>query len=157
MPAKEAVFTFGLVHFHGQVSLRGPAALIANRRVKSGLLGSHRKKPKMMERQTLKTVYILGFWAAVLAACFAIAYDIGQIVEWAGLMGSGGGAENNSTWLGLVVLLTPSLLLGISFVVMMVALHRQAPTAGKIWSHTGLAFATMYGMNRPGFSGDSFV
>ncbi len=99
-----------------------------------------------MEPGTAKTIYTVGFWAAVLAAFFAVAYDIGQIVEWVGLMGSGGGPENNSTWLGLVVLLVPSLFLGIAFVVMMVALHRQAPTSGKIWSHTGLTFATMYGV-----------
>jgi hypothetical protein len=99
----------------------------------------------VVDLQTSRTIHIVGFWAAVLAAFFAIAYDIGQILEWIGLLGSGGSPENNSTWLGLVVLLVPSLLLGVSFVVMMVALHRQAPTAGKIWSHIGLAFATMYG------------
>ena len=60
-----------------------------------------------MDRQTAKAIYTLGFWAALLAALFAIAYDIGQIIEWAGLMGSGGGPENNSTWSGLVVLLVP--------------------------------------------------
>ena len=60
-------------------------------------------------------------------------------------MGSGGGAEHNSTWYGLVVLLVPSLLLGISFVVMMGSVHRQAPSDRKIWSQTGLTFAIMYG------------
>jgi hypothetical protein len=106
----------------------------------------HPSKEAEVEPDTAKTIYTVGFWAAVLAAFFAVAYDIGQIVEWVGLMGSGGGPENNSTWLGLVVLLVPSLLLGISFVVMMVALHRQGPTPGKIWTHTGLTFATMYGV-----------
>jgi hypothetical protein len=40
-------------------------------------------------------------WSAVLAAFFAIAYDIGQILAWADLLGSGGGPESNSTWLHL--------------------------------------------------------
>jgi hypothetical protein len=97
-----------------------------------------------MERQTSQTIYTIGFWSAVMVAFFAIAYDIGQLAEWVGLMGSGGGPENNSTWQGLVVLLVPSLFLGISFVVMMVALHRQTAPAGKMWSQTGLTFATMY-------------
>jgi hypothetical protein len=44
--------------------------------------------------------YRLGFWSAVLASIFSIAYDIGQIAEWIGLMGSGGGPENDSTWFG---------------------------------------------------------
>ena len=96
-----------------------------------------------MEAQT--TVYKLGFWSAVLASVFSLAYVIGQLAEWSGLMGSGGGPENDSTWYGLVVLLVPSLFLGISFVVMMVSVHCQAPTDRRIWSQTGLTFAIMYG------------
>ena len=96
-----------------------------------------------MESQT--TVYKIGFWSAVLASVFSIAYDLGQLAEWSGLMGSGGGAENNSTWLGLVILLVPSLLLGISFVVMMGSVHRLATSDRRIWSQTGLSFAIMYG------------
>ena len=92
-----------------------------------------------------RNVYKLGFWSAVLASVFSLAYDIGQIAEWLGLMGSGGGPENDSTWYGLVVLLVPSLFLGISFVVMMGSVHRHAPADRKIWSQTGLVFATMYG------------
>jgi len=91
------------------------------------------------------TVYKIGFWSAVLASVFSIAYDVGQLGEWLGLMGSGGGPEHDSTWYGLVILLVPSLFLGISFVVLMGAVHRQAPTERKIWSQTGLTFAIMYG------------
>jgi hypothetical protein len=92
-----------------------------------------------------KHVYTLGYWSAVLAATFSIAYDIGQIAEWFGLMGSGGGPENDSTWYGLVVLLVPSLFLGVTFVLMMGSVHRQAPAERKIWSQTALVFAIMYG------------
>jgi hypothetical protein len=92
-----------------------------------------------------KHVNTLGYWSAVLAATFSIAYDIGQIAEWFGLMGSGGGPENDSTWYGLVVLLVPSLFLGVTFVLMMGSVHRQAPADRKIWSQTALVFAIMYG------------
>ncbi len=90
-------------------------------------------------------VWRMGLWSAVFASIFSIAYDIMQIGEWVGLMGSGGGPENDSTWYGLVVLLVPSLFLGISFVILMGSVHRQTPTERKIWSQTGLTFAIMYG------------
>ncbi len=92
-----------------------------------------------------KSVCRIGFWSAVLAAIFSVAYVLGQLAEWFGLMGSGGGPENDSTWYGLVVLLIPSLFLGISFAVMMGSVHRLASSDRKIWSQTGLMFATMYG------------
>lgn len=85
-----------------------------------------------------------GFWSAVLATLFSIAYDVGQIAEWLGLMGSGGGAENASTPLGLAVLLTPSLFLGAAFLVLMVAVHETTPPDKKVWSRAALAFATVY-------------
>ena len=95
-----------------------------------------------MEGQT--TAWRLAFWSAVLASVFSVAYDVGQLLEWLGLMGSGGGPEHDSTWYGLVVLLVPSLFLGISFVIMMGGLHRQAPLGRRVWSQTGLTFAIMY-------------
>lgn len=110
--------------------------------MKANVIRGHQEEVPM-EAQT--TVYKLGFWSAVLASVFSVAYIIGQLAEWFGLMGSGGGPEHDSTWYGLVVLLVPSLLLGISFVVMMGSVHRQAPTDRKIWSQTGLTFAIMYG------------
>ena len=42
------------------------------------------------------TTRAVGFWSAVLATVFSIAYDIGQIAEWLGWMGSGGGPESSS-------------------------------------------------------------
>ncbi len=86
----------------------------------------------------------VGFSSAVLATVFSITYSIGQIAEWIGLMGSGGGAENSSTPLGLVVLLTPSLFLGSSFLVLVVSIHQVSSPDRKVWSHAAVAFATAY-------------
>jgi hypothetical protein len=87
---------------------------------------------------------VVGFWSAVLATVFSLAYDIGQIAEWLGFMGSGGGAENASTPVGLIVLLTPSLFLGPAFLVLVVCIHQLAPADRKVWSQAALAFAICY-------------
>jgi hypothetical protein len=86
----------------------------------------------------------VGFWSAVLATVFSITYDVGQLAEWAGLMGSGGGAENASTPVGLVVLLTPSFFLGSSFLVLMVSVNHLSSPDRRIWTQAAVAFATVY-------------
>ena len=85
-----------------------------------------------------------GFWSAVLTTVFSIMYDVGQIAEWLGLLGSRGGPESASTSLGLVVLLTPSLFLGSSFLVLVVSIHQLSSPDRRIWSHAAVAFATAY-------------
>lgn len=87
---------------------------------------------------------IVGFWSAVLATVFSITYVIGQLAEWLGLLGSQGGSESISTPLGLIILLTPSLFLGSSFLVLVVSIHQLASPDRKIWSHVAVAFATAY-------------
>jgi len=86
----------------------------------------------------------LGFWSAVLATAFSISYDLAQIAEWLGWLGSAGGPESGSTPLGIVILLTPSILLGSSFLLLMVCVHELAPPERRVWSRGALAFATMY-------------
>ncbi len=86
----------------------------------------------------------LGLWSAVLASLFSLIYVVGQLAEWFGLLGSTGGPESASTALGIVVLLTPSLLLGSSFAILMVAVHYYAQQDKKIWSHIAVMFATIY-------------
>ena len=86
----------------------------------------------------------VGFWSAVLATLFSITYDVGQIAEWLGWLGSSGGPESTSTPIGIVVLLTPSLLLGSSFLMLMVCVHQVAPADRRVWSHGAVAFATAY-------------
>lgn len=85
-----------------------------------------------------------GFWSAVLATVFSITYDVGQMAEWLGWLGSRGGPESISTPLGLVVLLTPSLFLGSSFLVLVVCIHELSPPDRKVWSHAAVAFAAAY-------------
>lgn len=84
------------------------------------------------------------FWAAVCATVFSLAYDIAQIAEWMGLLGSAGGPESASTPVGLALLLLPSLLLGSSFLVLVAAAHQATPPHRKVWSQISLAFATAY-------------
>jgi hypothetical protein len=86
----------------------------------------------------------VGFWSAVAATVFSVVYDVGQLAEWLGWLGSKGGPESASTVLGIVVLLTPSLFLGSAFLLLMVSVHQLAPPDRKVWSHAAVAFATMY-------------
>lgn len=86
----------------------------------------------------------LGLWSAVLCTLFSLMYVVAQLGEWAGVLGSAGGPHSRSTSLGLIVLLTPSLLLGVSFVVLMVSIHYSAQSSARIWSHLALVFAAMY-------------
>jgi hypothetical protein len=86
----------------------------------------------------------VGIWSAVLATAFSLMYVVAQLAEWAGMLGSQGGPESSSTVLGIVLLLTPSLFLGSSFLVLMVAVHQAAAPERKVWSHAAVAFATAY-------------
>lgn len=87
---------------------------------------------------------LVGLSSAILATVFSITYALAQIAEWLGWLGSRGGPESGSTPLGLVALLTPSLLLGSSFLVLIVSVHQVAPSDRKVWSHAALAFAALY-------------
>jgi hypothetical protein len=86
----------------------------------------------------------VGFWSAVLATAFSLTYVVAQLAEWAGWLGSAGGPESSSTAFGLAVLLAPSLLLGSSFLVLLVSIHQAAPPDKKVWSQAALAFGTVY-------------
>ena len=101
-------------------------------------------KPAAVSIESSASTRTLGFWSAVLATMFSITYDVAQIAEWLGWLGSQGGPESGSTPLGIVVLLTPSIFLGSSFLVLMVCIHQAAPPERKVWSHAAVAFATAY-------------
>ena len=91
-----------------------------------------------------KAVRTLGLWSAALCTIFSLTYVLAQLAEWAGLLGSAGGPHSKSTSFGLAILLTPSLLLGLCFVVLMVSVHYAADASRRIWSHLAVIFATMY-------------
>jgi hypothetical protein len=86
----------------------------------------------------------VGFWSAVIATVCSIVYDVGQIAEWLGWLGSAGGPESASTPLGIVVLLTPSLILGSAFLVTVASTHQWAAPDRRVWSQAAVAFATVY-------------
>lgn len=86
----------------------------------------------------------VGFWSAVLATVFSLAYSVLQIAEWLGVLGSSGGSESASTPLGIALLLTPSILLGPAFLVLIVSVHELSEPGRKVWSHAAVAFATAY-------------
>ncbi|MFZ5979031.1 MAG: hypothetical protein ACOYVF_00220 [Candidatus Zixiibacteriota bacterium] len=97
-----------------------------------------------MVREISSSTKTAGFWSAVLATVFSATYVIAQIAEWLGWLGSKGGPESLSTPFGLVVLLTPSLFLGSSFLVLVVSIHQITEPDKKIWSHAAVVFATVY-------------
>jgi hypothetical protein len=98
----------------------------------------------MVRRDIPIAVSTVGFWSAAIATVCSIAYDIGQIAEWLGWLGSAGGPESASTPLGILVLLTPSLLLGSSFLVAVISTHQLAAPELRVWSQAAIAFATIY-------------
>jgi hypothetical protein len=85
-----------------------------------------------------------GYWSAVLATLFSLLYIVAQLAEWLGWLGSQGGPESSSKPMAIVVLLTPSLFLGSSFLVLMVSVHQIADSERKVWSQAAVAFATAY-------------
>jgi hypothetical protein len=85
-----------------------------------------------------------GYWSAVLATLFSLLYIVAQHAEWLGWLGSQGGPESSSKPMAIVVLLTPSLFLGSSFLVLMVSVHQIADSERKVWSQAAVAFATAY-------------
>lgn len=97
-----------------------------------------------MSPQISQSANAVGFWSAVLATVFSLVYIVAQLAEWFGWLGSQGGAESSSTVLGIVILLTPSLFLGSSFLVLVVSIHHLASPDRKIWSHLAVAFGIAY-------------
>lgn len=86
----------------------------------------------------------VGVWSAILATTFSLAYLVGQLAEWLGLLGSQGGPSSSSTPFGLVVLLTPSFFLASSFLILVVSIHQLAVPDKRVWSHVAIVFATVY-------------
>ena len=94
--------------------------------------------PKVPETATV------GFWSAAAATACSVLYVVAQLAEWGGVLGSRGGPESASTPTGIVLLLTPSLFLGSSFLILMISVHQRTPPERRIWSQAAVAFATIY-------------
>jgi hypothetical protein len=86
----------------------------------------------------------VGWWAAIACTALSLAYIAAQLLEWTGVLGSAGGPNSASTALGLIWLLTPSLLLGSAFVLLAAALHCLAPPERRVLSLAAFAFAILY-------------
>ena len=84
------------------------------------------------QRSLSSSTGTVGFWSAVFATAFSLTYVVAQIAEWLGWLGSRGGPESSSTALGIVVLLTPSLFLGSSFLVLTISIHQLAAPEKKV-------------------------
>jgi hypothetical protein len=80
---------------------------------------------------TPQIVLQIGFWSALLTTAWILIFNIAIAL-------GASGAPTRSLAVGA------SLLLAISFVVLMSSLHTYAPPEKKIWSQIGLSFAILY-------------
>jgi hypothetical protein len=77
----------------------------------------------------------LGFWSAVATASFCMLFTIAAVLTEAHLL--------SAPW-NVILPLAPSLLLAPSFLAMMVSVNALVPSARKVWSQLGVAFACVY-------------
>lgn len=82
-----------------------------------------------------RSVYLLGLWGSILSSIFAIFLTVTGILRVIGIL--------SQHWSNILVCVA-SLLLAISFLAMMIAVHYVARDERKIWSHAGVAFAILY-------------
>jgi len=93
------------------------------------------------------TIKKLGFWSAVLSALFAILWFItfnlkdvlGPVPDWQDIE-----AYAQAFSALRILYVYPSLLLAVTFVVLMACIHRWAPDGKKVWSLIGLALSIVY-------------
>ena len=77
----------------------------------------------------------VGFWSGVAAFASAVAYDIVQILQVAGVF---------RFPLDEILIYGTSLCIVVPFVLEMVAFHHLTPSDRKFWTHAALMFAMMY-------------
>ncbi len=78
-----------------------------------------------------RTVHKIGFWSAILTTVWIVLFDIAIALGMVGV----------STRSGAVGV---SLLLSLSFIVLIASIHHCASPEKQVWSHIGLAFAIVY-------------
>src|SRR5919199_4603979 len=76
-------------------------------------------------------VHQIGFWSAILTTAWAVLFNIAIALGAAG-------AATRSLAVGA------SLLLALSFIVLMVSINNYTPPEQRIWSQIGLSFAIVY-------------
>ncbi len=84
-------------------------------------------------RPMSRATSLVGFWSAVIAAVVTIAYAIVQPFTYAATFN-----PITLTWL------YPAFLLPLTFVVVMVSIHRATPEDDRLWTHLGVVFACLY-------------
>ena len=77
----------------------------------------------------------VGFWSAVATAVSCVLFTIAAVLTEAGAL--------SPPW-DVVLPLAPSLLLAPAFLAMLVCVDAVTPSAGKIWTHLGVACAGVY-------------
>jgi hypothetical protein len=80
---------------------------------------------------TPQVVFQIGFWSALLTTVWILIFNVAIALGAAG-------APTRSLAVGA------SLLLALSFVVLMSSIHSYAPPDKKVWSQIGLSFAILY-------------
>jgi hypothetical protein len=83
----------------------------------------------------MKNVRTIGYWSAWSAAFLACGYSLAQLLSTAGILPH----PKDLFWLFL-----PSLFLAPAFLITMICLHYMVKVEQKIWTATGIAFATAY-------------
>ena len=78
-----------------------------------------------------RDVYQIGFWSAILTTVWILVFNLALILGVAG-------APTRLVAVGA------SLLLALSFVVLMSSVHNCAPREKRVWSQIGLSFAVLY-------------
>jgi hypothetical protein len=81
----------------------------------------------------------LGFWSSFIAFLSAAAYSISQIISPPLL------PILKYPW-NEILIIAPSLVLAVVFVIVMNCVHEYAANDNKIWSRIGLSFAVMYAL-----------
>ena len=80
---------------------------------------------------TSRAVLQIGFWSAILTTAWILIFNIAIAL-------GASGAPTRSVAVGA------SLLLALSFVILMASIHGYAPQEKKVWSQIGLSFAIVY-------------
>lgn len=83
-----------------------------------------------------RIVRLFGFWSAILSAIFYLAFDVAEAMNLSG-------ALTTPYWITITVY-GPSLLIALSFVVLMVSLHNSVSQGRMFWTSLALTFAIIY-------------